>query len=96
MISETLRTWLLGIIAAGMVIGVLYALLPKGRMRPIAHAAGGAALLLVIVQPVLELDFMEFAGKYEDYEREIEELTEAYRQADQEKLAELIADKTAA
>lgn len=39
---------------------------------------------------------MEFAGKYEDYEREIEELTEAYRQADQEKLAELIADKTAA
>ena len=28
MISETLRTWLLGIIAAGMVIGVLYALLP--------------------------------------------------------------------
>ena len=48
------------------------------------------------VQPVLELDFMEFAGKYEDYEREIEELTEAYRQADQEKLAELIADKTAA
>ena len=96
MISETLRTWLLGIIAAGMVIGVLYALLPKGRMKPIAHAAGGAALLLVIVQPVLELDFMEFAGKYEDYEREIEELTEAYRQADQEKLAELIADKTAA
>ncbi len=52
MISETLRTWLLGIIAAGMVIGVLYALLPKGRMKPIAHAAGGAALLLVIVQPV--------------------------------------------
>ena len=96
MISEALRTWLLGIIAAGMVIGVLYALLPKGRMKPIAHAAGGAALLLVIVQPVLELDFMEFAGKYEDYEREIEELTEAYRQADQEKLAELIADKTAA
>ena len=38
----------------------------------------------------------EIAGKYEDYEREIEELTEAYRQADQEKLAELIADKTAA
>ena len=51
MISETLRTWLLGIIAAGMVIGVLYALLPKGRMKPIVHAAGGAALLLVIVQP---------------------------------------------
>ena len=39
---------------------------------------------------------IEIAGKYEDYEREIEELTEAYRQADQEKLAELIADKTAA
>ena len=52
MISETLRTWLLGIIAAGMVIGVLYALLPKGRLRPIVRTAGGVVLMLVILRPL--------------------------------------------
>ena len=51
MIAETLRTWLLGIIAAGMIVGILYALLPRGRMKAVAHTVGGMALLLVIVRP---------------------------------------------
>ncbi len=29
-----LRTWLLSIIAAGLVLSILYALLPKGRSGP--------------------------------------------------------------
>ena len=37
MIAETLRTWLLGVIAAGMIVGILYALLPRGRMKAVAH-----------------------------------------------------------
>lgn len=96
MISETLRTWLLGIVAAGMLLAVLYALLPKGRMKPIAHAVGGVALLLVIVQPVMRFDLGDFAGSYETYRQEIEELTEEYRQAGNQELAGLIADKTGA
>ena len=36
-----LRTWLLSIIAAGLVLSILYALLPKGRLRPIVRTAGG-------------------------------------------------------
>ena len=30
MIAETLRTWLLGVIAAGMIVGILYACCPVG------------------------------------------------------------------
>ena len=96
MIGETLRTWLLGIIAAGMILAVLYALLPKGRMKPIAHAVGGVALLLVIVQPVMRLDLGDFAGCYQEYRQEIESLTEEYKQAGDRELAGHIADKTAA
>ena len=48
MIAETLRTWLLGVIAAGMIVGILYALLPRGRMKAVAHTVGGMALLLVM------------------------------------------------
>ena len=91
-----MRTWLLGIIAAGMILSVLYALLPRGRMKAVAHAVGGVALLLVIVQPVTRLEWEEFTGSYEAYRREIESLTEAYRQEGDAELAGLIADKTGA
>ena len=32
-----LRTWLLSIIAAGLVLAILYALVPRGRLRPIVR-----------------------------------------------------------
>lgn len=96
MIAETLRTWLLGIIAAGMVVGILYALLPRGRTKTIAHAAGGVVLLLVIVQPLVGLDLAELALRYDDFEQQIQELTEEYRRTGNAEMAALIADKTAA
>lgn len=46
-----LRTWLLSIIAAGLVLAILYALVPKGRLRPIVRTTGGVALMLVILRP---------------------------------------------
>lgn len=96
MIAETLRTWLLGIIAAGMIVGILYALLPRGRMKAVAHTVGGMALLLVIVRPLLGLDLTELALRYEDYRQQIQALTEEYRRSGDAEFAALIADKTAA
>lgn len=52
-----LRTWLLSIIAAGLVLAILYALVPKGRLRPIVRTTGGVALMLVILRPVLGLTY---------------------------------------
>ena len=96
MIAETLRTWLLGIIAAGMIVGILYALLPRGRMKAVANTVGGMALLLVIVRPLLGLDLAELALRYEDYRQQIQALTEEYRRSGDAEFAALIADKTAA
>ena len=73
-----LRTWLLSIIAAGLVLAILYALVPKGRLRPIVRTTGGVALMLVILQPVLGFDFRDFAASYDDYAQEIQALTEEY------------------
>ena len=91
MIAETLRTWLLSVIAAGMIVGILYALLPRGRMKAVAHTVGGMALLLVIVRPLLGLDLTELA-----YRQQIQALTEEYRRSGDAEFAALIADKTAA
>ncbi len=56
MIAETLRTWLLGVIAAGMIVGILTPCCPVGVAKAVAHTVGGMALLLVIVRPLLGLD----------------------------------------
>ena len=85
-----LRTWLLSIIAAGLVLAILYALLPKGRLRPIVRTAGGVVLMLVILRPLTELDLGGFAVSYDDYAREIRELPEQYRAADTAELAAII------
>ena len=84
MIWDTLRSWLMGIISAGVVLSVLYALLPKGRWRPAAQAAGGVALLLVILRPVVDLDMGTFALSYDDYERQIEALKKKVEETLQE------------
>lgn len=91
-----LRTWLLSIIAAGLVLSILYALLPKGRLQPIVRTAGGVVLMLVILRPLTELDLEGFAVSYDDYAREIRELTEQYRAADTAELAAIIERETAA
>ena len=35
------RTWLFGIVAAAMVLSILYALLPKGALLTVANALAG-------------------------------------------------------
>ena len=70
-----LRTWLLSIIAAGLVLAILYALVPKGRLRPIVRTTGGVALMLVILRPVLGFDFTDLAASYGDYAQEIQRRT---------------------
>ena len=93
---EALRTWLLSVIAAGLVLAILYALLPKSRLRPIVRTTGGIALMLVILQPLLQFDFRDFAVSYDDYANRIQELTEEYRTADTAELAAIIERETAA
>lgn len=96
MIEDALRGWLLGIIAAGMVLAVLYALLPRGRIQTVAAAAGGTILLLVIVRPVLRIDPEAIFDDYDDCRLEIEALAESYRQANEDELTAIIEGKTAA
>lgn len=94
--GDFLRTWLLGIVAAGMALSALYALLPKGRMATVGRGIGGLLLLLVILRPLTDWDGADFAVSYGDCRTQIEALTEEYRQDTTETLTALIEEKTAA
>ncbi len=94
--GDFLRTWLLGIVAAGMALSALYALLPKGRMATVGRGIGGLLLLLVILRPLTDWDGADFAVSYDDCRTQIEALTEEYSQTTTETLTALIEEKTAA
>lgn len=91
-----LREWLLGIIAAALIVSVMYALVPKGTLRSAAHLAGGLVLLLTILRPVMGLRMEELQIRWEDWEAAIEEEIGVYQLDTQRQMAELIEAETGA
>ena len=88
------------IAAIGIAIAVLNQVLVKAGREEQAMLTTLAGvivvLMLVILRPLTELDLEGFAVSYDDYAREIRELTEQYRAADTAELAAIIERETAA
>lgn len=53
---EVLRTWVLAVTAAALVIAVADALMPQGTVKQVGKLTGGLILVLVLLQPVARLD----------------------------------------
>ena len=49
------RSWLLGVTAAALVLALAEALVPEGTVKKVCRLAGGMALLLAAAGPVLEI-----------------------------------------
>ena len=62
------RTWLFGIVAASMVLSILYALLPKGAILTAAKCAGSLILLLVMLRPIVTLRMEDLEVSYDAWE----------------------------
>lgn len=90
------RTWLFGIVAAAMVLSILYALIPKGALLTIAKCTGGLVMLLVVLRPLLTLDMDSLRWQYEAWEGTIQQQTEAYTDANRQEMAAIIQQETAA
>lgn len=91
-----IRSWLLGMIGAAMVLSVLYGLLPKGSVRSVAKMTGGLILMLVLLRPILGENWEELMWRYQTYEAAIDDEIENYQAENEKKLAQLIQERTAA
>lgn len=96
------RSWLLGVTAAALVLALAEALAPEGSVKKVCRLAGGMALLLAAAGPVLEaMDGNLLAGAVEGwrdrsqrYERELEENNERlYLAIIEEETAAYVMDK---
>lgn len=96
------RTWLLGVTAAALVLALAEALAPEGSVKKVCRLAGGMALLLAAAGPVLEvLDggiltraVEGWRDKSQAYEAELEERSgQFYLAIIEEETAAYVMDK---
>ena len=90
------RTWLFGIVAASMVLSVLYALIPKGAIMTAAKCAGSLILILVMLRPLVTLRLEDLAVSYDVWEERTVEQTEQLTQDNLSSMEALIEEECSA
>ena len=90
------RTWLFGIVAASMVLSVLYALIPKGAILTAAKCAGSLILILVMLRPLVTLRLEDLAVSYDVWEERTTEQTEQLAQDNLSSMEALIEEECSA
>ena len=92
---DLLRIWLTGVIAVALLLSVIYALLPAGKLRSVVRFTGGLVLLLAVLRPLVGMD-TEWEMGYEDCAREIQEQIGAYQEENLKQARDIIAEQVAA
>ena len=64
-----LREWILGIVGAAILSGVVIGLAPKGKWTGVMTLICGFLLLYSLINPLFRLDFENLAGSIVDYTR---------------------------
>lgn len=64
---ELIRSWLVGITCAAMIVALAESLSPAGAVRKVGRLTGGLVLLLAILRPVAALDLGDLSGILAQY-----------------------------
>ena len=91
-----LRPWLLGVIAAALILAVLYALVPNGKLRGPLRLTGGMVLLLMLLQPLSGWSFPWSGTGAVSIRQEIDRQIRIYQEEGMKEMASIIAQRTAA
>lgn len=87
-----IRQWLTAVVLVTMLLSVAQTLVPEGTVRKITSFIGGLLLLLVMLQPLLRTDLGSLRIHAEDYAAAIEERQAELESAENEALAQGIAE----
>ncbi|SBW03518.1 Stage III sporulation protein AF [uncultured Eubacteriales bacterium] len=64
---ELIRSWLVGITCAAMIVALAESLSPAGAVHKVGRLTGGLVLLLAILRPVAALDLGDLSGILAQY-----------------------------
>lgn len=91
-----LRQWLLGVACTALVLAAAEGLAPKGSVKKVCRLAGGLALLLAAVGPLLRLDSGLIARAAEEYRAASQSCEEGLAEKSNLLYQTIIEDNTAA
>lgn len=94
--TELVRSWLMGVTWAAMLLALAESLTPEGSVKRICRLAGGVVLLLAAIGPVAKLEEADFAQITGQYQSRAEEYREALDEETENLYESIIAEKTAA
>ena len=93
---DGVRQWLLGIACTAMLLALAQAIAPEGGAKKACKLAGGLALLLAAVGPVLKLDDGAVARAAAEYQRSVERRQDALTEQTDLFYQTIIEEETAA
>ena len=99
--TGAVRQWLLGVACTALILAVADSLAPDGSVKKVCRLAGGLALLLAAVSPILRLEVGALADALEGYRAQVRSYEETleeqnnlfYQSIIEESTAAYIADK---
>jgi hypothetical protein len=93
---ETLRGWLVAVVASSMLVGIVQSMISAGSLRRIAAMTAGLFLMLILLRPLLALDLYELLPDRDVLSDEVLLRQTELEKADGAELKRLIEERTAA
>ena len=84
---EVLRTWLFGLTAVSLLLALAEALVSQEGIRRVLRLTGGVLMIVVLLQPVVQIDLEDLSLSLEAHQQEVETLTEEYAQQQETQLS---------
>ncbi len=93
---EWVRSWLIGVTAAAMVVALADSLAPDGAVKKIGKLTGGLLLAVAILRPVAGLDYASMSGILANYRMEAAGYSSALETENMRLVKTIIEEQTGA
>lgn len=94
--TETIRSWLFGILGAAVLCAVCDALTPKGRVKTVLKFVSGVVMATALISPIADFDFTAYSGFVEEYRQDVSLMTGALEEENLRLSRLIIEDECAA
>ena len=68
---EAVREWMTSIVVVSMFLAVVHAMIPNGPIQKTGFFVGGLVLMIVLLQPVLDIDTEQMVMQTESYKEQV-------------------------
>ena len=93
---ELIRSLLVGITCAAMIVALAEGLTPPGAVRKIGKLTGGLVLLLAVLNPLLKLDTTALTRSLTEYKLDLSTYSDELQKENEDLMKAIIAEQSAA